>query len=80
MICGSGRQRLSCPICTDRPDLARVAQYFRYGVSHDPERHELLDHTGFAQEAWELGIYRNDNPEEWRELKRLTRLPKEKKA
>ena len=67
---------MSCPVCTDRPDLKRVATNFRYGVNHDPERHGILDHTEFAQTAWELDLYAADNPEEWRELKRLTRLPK----
>jgi hypothetical protein len=61
---------MSCPICTDREDLARQP-YLKYGKSLTS--HDLLDHTGFAQEAWELGIYREDNPDEWRELKRLTR-------
>ena len=61
-----------CPICTEREDL-RAQSYLRYGVSRDPQRHGITDHTMFAQQAWELGIYREDNAEEWRELKRLSR-------
>jgi hypothetical protein len=61
-----------CPICTERDDL-RTASYRRYGVSADPQKHGITDHTTFAQQAWELGIYKGDNSEEWRELKRLSR-------
>lgn len=54
----------TCPICAERPDL-RVK-----GTDTD---HGLLDHSEQGQLAWEMGITREDNPDEWRELSRLTR-------
>lgn len=62
---------MTCLICDEREDL-RSGSYFRYGVKRDPAQHSILGHTEFAQTAWELGIYKEDNPEEWRELKRVT--------
>lgn len=54
----------TCPICAERPDLRRTAKSTDHG---------LLDHSEMGQLAWELGITREDNPDEWRELSRLTR-------
>ena len=53
-----------CTICAERADLRRTA----------PAGHRsLLEHTQFGQLAWELVIYREDNSDEWKELRRLTR-------
>lgn len=63
-----------CPICAEREDLKGR---LRHSQPRDPARHGITAHTEIAQLAWELGLYREDNPDEWRELERLTRLPKE---
>lgn len=64
---------MKCPVCAERPDLIRGS--LRYTTPRDPELHGISGHTEFAQMAWELGLYREDNPDEWKELKRLTRKP-----
>lgn len=56
--------QMDCPICTERDDLRRTAPKGDHG---------LLAHSQFGQLAWELGINRLDNPDEWRELKSVTR-------
>lgn len=63
---------MSCPVCTERDDLAG-ARYLRYGVPRDAGQHGITDHTEFAQLAWEAGITKGDNPDDWRELRRVTR-------
>jgi len=54
----------TCIICAERSDLRRTAPKGEHG---------LLAHSQFGQLAWELGLYRDDNPEEWAELKKVTR-------
>lgn len=61
-----------CPICTERPDVGNY-RTLKYHEPRDPEQHSVLSHTEFAQLAWELDIYKEDNPDEWKELKRVTR-------
>jgi hypothetical protein len=59
-----------CPICTDRPDVGPTS--ILRSASKRPTEHGITDHTEFAQLVWELGIYRLDNPSEWKEAKRVT--------
>lgn len=60
---------MACVICQERPDLRRTLK----PGTIPGEAHNLLNHTEFAQMAWETGLTKADNPDEWSEMKRLFR-------
>lgn len=58
-----------CPICIERPDVAPTS--ILRSADKRSTAHGITGHTLFAQMVWETGIYKDDNPDEWREAKRI---------